>query len=232
MNMLDRVIVPTHLMQELLVANGLSPDKVAFSQYGIRPTTPEPHSKDATGKVRIGFIGGLSEHKGAHLLISAIRLLPDTVSVELKIYGKSDTDPRYFKKLQQLSAGDQRIYFCGTFQNQIIDKIFAKLDVLVVPSIWYENTPLVIYSAQAAGCPVIASNLGGMAEVVEHEKNGLLFEVGDVTGLAAAIERIARDRGLLRQLAANAVKPKSISGYVNELMVIYDDVLLEQRGKK
>jgi glycosyltransferase involved in cell wall biosynthesis len=50
------------------------------------------------------------------------------------------------------------------------------LDVLVVPSIWYENTPLVIYSAQAAGCPVIASNLGGIAEVKHHEDNGLLFK--------------------------------------------------------
>lgn len=230
MNMLDKVIVPTRLMEEMLVANGLNPGKVAFSRYGIRPTFPEPHSQDATGKVRIGFIGGLSEHKGAHLLISAVRLLPDNISVELKIYGRSDTDPRYFRKLQQLSDEDQRIHFCGTFPNEIIGKIFAELDVLVVPSIWYENTPLVIYSAQEAGCPVIASNLGGMAEVVEHGKNGLLFEAGDVAGLARAIERLARDRELLQQLAANAIRPKSISDYVAELKVIYDEVLKERRG--
>ena len=124
------------------------------------------------------------------------------------------------------------IRFCGVFPNEQIGKIFAKLDVLVVPSIWYENTPLVIYSAQEAGCPVIASNLGGMAEVVEHEKNGLLFEVGNVTSLAATIERLSGDRRLLRQLAANAVEPKSISDYVNELVTIYSNVLLEQQGKK
>ncbi|MHB9101608.1 MAG: glycosyltransferase family 4 protein [Sulfuricella sp.] len=230
MNMLDKVIVPTRLMEEILVANGLNPGKVIFSRYGIRPVFLEPHSKDATGKMRIGFIGGLSEHKGAHLLISAVRLLPDNISVELKIYGKSDTDPRYFKKLQQLADEDQRTHFCGTFQNEIIGKIFAELDVLVVPSIWYENTPLVIYSAQAAGCPVIASNLGGMAEVVEHEKNGLLFEAGDVAGLASAIERLILDRGMLQKLAANAIKPKHISDYVAELQNIYIEVLKERRS--
>lgn len=228
MNMLDKVIVPTRLMEEMLVKNGLNPSKVIFSRYGIRPVLRERHTQDATGKMRIGFIGGLSEHKGAHLLISAVRLLPDNIPVELKIYGKSDTDPRYFKKLQQLADKDHRIHFCGTFQNEIIGKIFAELDVLVVPSIWYENTPLVIYSAQAAGCPVIASNLGGMAEVIEHEKNGLLFEAGDVAGLASEIERLELDRGILQELAANAIKPKYISDYVAELQNIYIEVLKER----
>ena len=68
--------------------------------------------------------------------------------------------------------------------NESIGDVFSELDVLVVPSVWYENTPLAIYSAQEAGCPVIASNLGGMSEVIKHEKNGLLFEAGDFVGLA------------------------------------------------
>jgi glycosyltransferase involved in cell wall biosynthesis len=230
MNMLDKVIVPTHLMQEMLVANGLHLDKVVFSRFGIRPTASEAHRPDTNGKLRIGFIGGLSEHKGVHLLISAVRLLPKSAPLELKIFGRTDFFPEYVKKLQRLVDADERIYFCGTFPNEQIGNVFAELDVLVVPSIWYENTPLVIYSAQAAGCPVIVSNLGGMAEVVEHEKNGLLFEVGDIVGLAASIERLALDRELLHKLAANAVKPKSISDYVSELLNIYADVLDKHRG--
>lgn len=232
MNKLDRVIVPTRLMREMLVTNGLRPDKVIFSRFGIRPTTPEAHEPDGAGKIRIGFIGGLSEHKGAHLLISAVRLLPESMPLELRIYGRTDLYPAYFEKLRHLVDGDQRIWFSGTFPNDQIGKIFAGLDVLVVPSIWYENTPLVIYSAQAAGCPVIASNLGGMAEVVEHEKNGLLFEAGDITGLASAMERLAHDRVLLRQLSAGTIGPKSISQYVAELQVLYDEVLLEREDKK
>lgn len=231
MNKLDRVIVPTRLMEEMLVTNGLSQHKVVFSRFGIC-LTHEAREQDVAGKIRIGFIGGLSEHKGAHLLITAVRRMPKIVSLELRVYGRSDLNQDYFEKLLRLADSDQRIRFCGTFPNESIGKIFAELDVLVVPSIWYENTPLVIYSAQAAGCPVVASNLGGMAEVVEHEKNGLLFEAGDVAGLARAIERLACDRKLLQQLAANAIKPKSISDYVSELQTVYNQVLMERRGDK
>jgi glycosyltransferase involved in cell wall biosynthesis len=230
MNKLDRVIVPTRLMEEMLVKNGLNPEKVTYSRFGIRPTTTETYKPDTAGKFRIGFIGGLTEHKGAHLLISAVRHLAQDLPIELKIYGRNDLFPEYLNKLRQLAARDQRIHFCGTFPNEQIGKIFAGLDVLAVPSIWYENTPLVIYSAQAAGCPVIATNLGGMAEVVEHEKNGLLFEAGDVAGLASLIEKLARDRELLHQLAANAKRPKSIGDYVNDLQNIYDEVKTERQN--
>lgn len=232
MNMLDNVIVPTRLMEKMLVRNGLKPEKVVFSRFGISQAmvSSEAHSQDPTGKLRVGFIGGLSEHKGAHLLISAIRLLPGNMSLELKIYGKSTDYPKYYERLKQLANADPRIHFCGTFPNDMIGKIFAELDILVVPSIWYENTPLVIYSAQAAGCPIIASNLGGMAEVVEHETNGLLFETGDIAGLASTIERLEIDRGMLHKLAANAIKPKHISDYVEELHNIYIEVLKERRS--
>lgn len=232
MNSLDRVIVPTSLMEDMLVTNGLNPEKVVYSQFGIRSLPTEPRYPDPAGRLRIGFIGGLSEHKGAHLLIAAVRRLSTLAALELRVYGRVDLNPAYFEKLQRLADADQRILFCETFPNDVIGKIFAQLDVLVVPSIWYENTPLVIYSAQAAGCPVIASNLGGMAEVVEHEKNGLLFKAGDVAGLSSAIGRLAGDRRLLQQLAANAIKPKSISDYVNELRIVYDNVLAERSGEK
>ena len=232
MNKLDKMIIPTRLMETMLVNHGLLPEKVVFSRFGIQPTLRVARTRDQRGVLRIGFIGGLSEHKGAHLLISAVRLIAESLPVELKIYGNKDAFPHYVDRLIKLSEGDQRIQLCGTFPNEQIGNIFSELDVLVVPSIWYENTPLVIYSAQAAGCPVIASNLGGMSEVVEHEKNGLLFKAGDVAALSNAIERVAIDRTLLKQLADNAIKPKTISEYVTELQGIYEEVLLERRGNK
>ena len=208
MNKLDKMIVPTRLMETMLVNDGLLPGKVVFSRFGIQPTPRVARTQDHRGMLRVGFIGGLSEHKGAHLLISAVRLIAESLPVELKIYGDKDAFPHYVERLIRLSEGDQRIQFVRTFPNEQIGKIFAELDVLVVPSIWYENTPLVIYSAQAAGCPVIASNLGGMAEVVEHEKNGLLFEAGDVAGLFKCNRAACKRPALLQQLADNAITPK------------------------
>ena len=122
MNRLDRVVVPTRLMEELLVANGLNPDKAVFSRFGIRTQPHEPHRPDVAGKLRIGFIGGLSEHKGAHLLIAAVKRLRSLVALELRIYGRTDLNPAYFKKLQKLADGDQRIHFCGTFPNEKIGR--------------------------------------------------------------------------------------------------------------
>lgn len=230
MNMLNKVIVPTRLMEEILIGNGLNPQKVIYSRYGIDFNSSEVFLPIPAKKLRVGFIGGLSEHKGAHLLISAIRSL-ESLSLDLKVYGDSQVDPKYYKKLLKLAGQDKRIRFMGTFPNETIGSIFAELDVLVVPSIWYENTPLVIYSAQAAGCPVIASNMGGMAEVILHEENGLLFQTGNIKDLANTLKRLVQDRALLKSLAKNAVRPKPIREYVLELQSIYVSLLQGEKEK-
>lgn len=230
MNMLDKVIVPTRLMEGILAENGLNPQKMIFSRYGINLEPSEVKMPRPARKLRIGFIGGMSAHKGAHLLISAIRLLENT-PLDLKMYGDPNVDPKYYETLLQLAAQDSRIRFLGTFPNELIETIFAELDVLVVPSIWYENTPLVIYSAQAAGCPVIASNMGGMAEVIQHGENGLLFESGNIQDLANTLKRVVQDRSILQILSGNAIKPKSIKEYALELESIYLDLLTEERSR-
>lgn len=227
MNKLDKVLAPTKLMAKTLVDNGLEAGKVILSRYGIRDAHSVLRQIRREGSLRIGFIGGISEHKGAHVLIDAVKMLQ--TPWEMKIYGNCSLYPDYFVKLQQLVSRDNRIQFCGTFPNEEIKSILADLDVLVVPSLWHENTPLVIYSAQAAGCPVVASDVGGIAEVIEHEVNGLLFEAGDSSQLANALKRLALDRALLHRLSSHAIKPKSIKDYVNELETVYHSILEERK---
>jgi glycosyltransferase involved in cell wall biosynthesis len=225
MNKLDRVLVPTQLMQNILQNNGLKTKLISYQPYGLDIEDIVPNDNKGTKKeLRVGFIGTLFEHKGTHLLIEAVKdLLPD-LAIELKIYGNPEDFPEYVSKLYKIAKGDPRIKFCGNFPNQDIGKVLAELDVLVVPSIWYENTPLVIYSAQAASCPVIATNLGGMSEVIHHEVNGILFEKGNIVELANSIRRLYEDRLLLKSLAINSVNPKSIQKYVCELEVIYNEI--------
>ena len=93
--------------------------------------------------------------------------------------------------------------------------------MLVIPSLWYENTPLVIYSAQAAACPVIASNLPGLAAVVVHEHNGLLFEPGNAALLAQQLSRLIDEDELLQRLSHNAHPPKTTATYVDELLAVW-----------
>lgn len=230
MNLLARMIVPTRLMERILVEHGLEQGKVFFSRFGINTAHIIPHVKGGAGGIlRIGFIGTLFEHKGAHLLVQAVRSLGPEAQCELKLYGDVEQFPGYVEKVRRLIDDDPRIRFCGIFPNERIGEVLAGIDVLVVPSIWYENTPLVIYSAQAAACPVIASNLGGMSEVVTDRDNGLLVEPGDVAGLAAALKQLLDDRSRLRKLSENARKPKAIADYVQELLGVYDDVLATKR---
>lgn len=224
---LNKVLVPTKLMQEILLNNGVDSRLMLRQSYGLDLENIKPsNNKGDKDTICIGFIGTLYEHKGVHLLIEAIKTLPD-IKLELKIYGDLKTAPHYVDKLYTLIDNDQRIKFCGTFPNHEIGNIFLGIDVLVVPSIWYENAPLVIYSAQMAQCPVIATNLGGMSEIIKHEINGLLFEKGNISELASCIRRLSEDRLLLKSLSVNAVRPKSIQEYANELEYIYECVVSE-----
>lgn len=221
-NGLNRVLSPTKLMTRTLAANGVDPALITDSAYGIETAG---YGIDAPARAQgaplvIGFIGTLAKHKGAHVLIDAFKQLAPG-SAELKIYGNPSDFPDYFTDLETRAAGAPGISFCGTFPNGEIARVLASLHVLVVPSLWYENAPLVVYSALAAKRPVIASDFPGLSENVIDGVNGLIFPPGDVATLAAKLRRLAEDANLLPQLAAGCRPPKSTVQYVDELEALY-----------
>ena len=223
LSFLNKVLAPTKLMQNLLVENGMPKSKIQYCPFGIEfeeSTLKDDNKDEHSNTLRIGFIGTLYQHKGAHILVQAIKNL-DKRDLELKIYGKMNDFPDYVEKLLKIAEGDERISFLGTFPNSQINEIFAGIDVLVVPSVWYENTPLVIYSAQACRCPVIATDLGGMSEVIRHGHNGLLFKKGDVSALSALIRRLIDEKDLLKQLQSNSIIPKTSEMYAKEISNVY-----------
>ena len=156
LNRIDKVLVPTRLMQQTLLRHGLDPAHVGYCAYGIRLPNMIAREPRTQGPLRVGIIG-LGEHKGAHVLIQAVRKLADLDFV-VRIYGKLSDIPEYAKRLKALASGDRRVEFRGSFPNDQLGAILSQLDVLAVPSLWFENAPLVVYSAQAAGLPVVASD--------------------------------------------------------------------------
>jgi glycosyltransferase involved in cell wall biosynthesis len=168
----------------------------------------------------VGFIGTLARHKGCHVLIDAFKTLPFGQAV-LKIYGDMEQYPHYAKELRKLAGNNRAIEFCGIFPNAEILEIMADLDVLAVPSVWYENTPLVVYSAQAARCPVVASDFPGLSDVIRDEVNGLLFEAGNAGALAGKLSRLIEEPGLAARLSSHALEPKPIAAYVDDLLGIW-----------
>ena len=222
LNQLCGLLVPNGFMKEFLIRHGVAPGLITEAAFGIDVTSSEfsePHTMHC-GPLRVGFIGTLAPYKGCHILIDAFTTLP-AASATLKIYGRSEDFPDYADELQIRAGKHQSIEFCGTFPNSEIAQVFTDIDVLVVSSLWYENTPLVLYSAQAARCPVVASNLPGLAEVIRHDENGLLFAPGNSNDLVQQLSRLINEDGLLQRLSAHARPPKSTPSYVDELLTMW-----------
>ncbi len=221
LNRLRRIVSPTQLMTETLVRHGVDPDRVIQAGYGVEFT---PYQCNQAGrpasKLRIGFIGTLAPHKGCHVLIEAFNALPPNTA-SLHLYGNLLDFPGYAMQLQSLAGTANPVEFKGTFPNSQIGAVLAGLDVLVVPSLWYENTPLVLHAAAAARKPVIASDLPGLSELITHEVNGLLFEHGIVGALTQALARLAHEPGLLERLSDNCLPPRTTADYVDDLMIAW-----------
>jgi glycosyltransferase involved in cell wall biosynthesis len=181
--------------------------------------------KKASGSLRFGYIGQIESIKGVHILVEAFQRAHIDEQAHLNIWGDLTRNPSYVKQIQLLSDHNPSINFLGRFDREQLATVLAEMDVLVVPSIWYENAPLVIQEAFAAGMPVVASNVGGMAEAVAHEVNGLLFERGDSDDLARQLKRIAEEPGLLDRLRYGIPMVKQVNEEMEELEQIYIELL-------
>ena len=197
----DAVVAPSHFLAAMFAKNGFPRERITVVPYGLADhrlvpiPTPRPRQP-----LRVAFCGVLSPWKAPHLVVEAVR--QTQANVTLRVHGNVN-EPMfadYIARLRSLAAGDPRITLAGAYGEGEAAEVFADMDVLVVPSTWYENTPFVVLEAFAAGVPVIASSLGGLCEVVRDGENGLLFAAGDALALRAAIERLAADATLLARL--------------------------------
>jgi len=109
----------------------------------------------------------------------------------------------------------------GAFDETLAPDVFAGMDVLVVPSLWPENSPLVIHEAFMAGVPVVAARTGGIPELIEHGVSGLLYEPRSADELAARLSILLEDRALLRRLATSLPPVRSIAEDANGWERIY-----------
>ena len=168
-------------------------------------------------------------HKGVDLVVDAvISLLDAGYKVSLDLWGSETEDPVYTQMLKDRSASYPTIRWNGKYTGAKVWEVLAGFDVAVVPSRWYENSPTVILEANEMNIPVITTNLGGMAELVEHSKNGLLFALNDLDDLTDQIKRLLTEGDLLPRLRANIPHVKTIEEEMHDLVEAYQN-LLEKR---
>lgn len=173
------------------------------------------------------YIGSLGKHKGVDTLINAFKNIDDD-NIRLNLIGKG-YDEEEFK---QLATDDKRIIFHGFVDNERIKEYYRKSNVIVIPSICYDNSPLVIYEGFTTGTPVIGSNIGGIPELVEDGINGYLFEAGDINDLKDKMLNVINDKESLNELennAFNSIAPNSMNIMTNKTIEAYKSLLEEKR---
>ncbi|MGB7622011.1 MAG: glycosyltransferase family 4 protein [Terriglobia bacterium] len=225
-NSVGLFISPSNFLESMFIRNGLTNANRLHIPFGVRSPLLESNTRKTPSPVlRFGFIGTISKHKGVHILIEAFKELGKDEPVKLCVYGSLEFDPPYGTRIRQLAAGDSRIEFGGTFPHQNMGEILRQIDVLIVPSNWYENTPLVVYAALATETPVICSDLGGMAEIVLHGRNGLTFKAGSSQALCDRMREVLADRGLLDRLRPDRSTVQTVERNTDELERAYRNLL-------
>ncbi len=215
-----RVVCPSHFLAGLFREAGwLQDEQIAVMKAGYPGPRRGPRRSDAAQPLRVGFVGGVYPSKGVHILVEAFSKL-ESAPVSLSIHGALDWFPDYVGGLRAAAEGFA-VSFPGRFEPDQLDAVLAELDLLVVPSIWYENMPITLQEAFRNSIPVVASDLGGMTEAVEDAVSGLLVAPGDSTALAAAIRRLAEDRELLFALASQTPDPPTLEQVASELESLY-----------
>lgn len=181
---------------------GLPKPKSIYLDYGFDRNRMSDRQRTADEPFTFGYIGTHIPAKGIHQLIQAFGQVKG--DCQLRIWGRDrGQDSRALRAIAKTLPIEKQanIRWMPEYKNQQITKdVFDKTDAIVTPSIWVENSPLVIHEAQQARVPVITADAGGMGEYVQHEVNGLLYEHRDVSSLSQQMQRLVDAPELARQL--------------------------------
>lgn len=222
-------LAPSRFLCEQFVAFGIPPEKILFHECGLQtdaiqpaPRALIPQKNGGKRPLIFGYIGVVDPVKGVHLLVEAFQTLPQA---ELRIYGGEAAYAPYpdEKRFRSQLASSARIRRMGRYEQPELGRILAEVDVVVVPSIWYENAPLVIREAFLAHTPVITADFGGMREWVTDGVNGLLFQPRNIDDLRQKMMRFMTEPDLVARLSRAFPAVRSIRA---------DAALLEQHYRR
>jgi glycosyltransferase involved in cell wall biosynthesis len=229
----DRFIAPSRTVQQRFQTDfGIQENRVVYLDYGFDRKRLAGRSRGRERSFAFGYIGTHRPAKGIHVLLDAFPLVRG--DPKLRIWGRTVSDATPSLKEQSARLPEdvvRRVEWMGEYgTSTIVPDVFDRIDALVVPSIWLENSPLVIHEAQQARVPVITSDLGGMAEYVHHETNGLLFKARDARDLAEQMQRLVDNPELAGKLGQRGYlysedsNVPDVDEHVGRLLSIYDQV--------
>ena len=219
----DHFAAPSRFLRERFVEWGLPPERVEHLPFGVDRASFASRPRRPRGpRVRVGFLGSLIPVKGAELLLDAWERLEPACRArgELVIAGPANLDPAHASHLahraRSLGAG-----LHGAVARESVPEHLASTDLLVVPSLWWENSPLVILEALAARTPLLVADQGGMAELVEPGRDGWRFATGDADDLARHLAHVLDDPARLDALSVGSAPLSTFDEHVAALVARY-----------
>jgi glycosyltransferase involved in cell wall biosynthesis len=211
----DYYISPSNFLIDRYVDWGLPREKFRMIENGLtieEIVAPRPLRKDGR-RNRFAFFGQVTEFKGVHVLVEAVSRISEKDWGDdgaLMIFGGNlERQPEAYQKKfnESLERAGNRVRFYGSYRSAELPSLMRDVDWAVVPSIWWENSPVVIQEAFLHGRPVIASNIGGMAEKVTHDVDGLHFRVASVEDLVDRLTEVLRTPDLWDRLRQRIQRP-------------------------
>lgn len=239
MHSIDLFIAPSrYLMERFIDDFSVDFSKIVFLDYGFQREHLGKRKRREESIFTFGYIGTHKQAKGIFHLLQAFNQIHPRA--QLKVWG-TPLEPFTSSLRSHVSMFDreaqEKIQWMGSYKNdQIVGEVFNHVDAIVIPSIWGENSPLVIHEALEAKVPIITADFGGMREYVQHEVNGLLFSHRDPSSLAAQMKRLVEEPGLSDRIAERGYlqsddgRIPGIEEHVQQLESYYH-LIIERRKK-
>jgi glycosyltransferase involved in cell wall biosynthesis len=222
----DLVISPSRFLISKFAEYGYDTQQFVHLRHGLKPPPKTFAHVPSAGPLRLGYVGQIKSHKGPDLIIDAVLpLLDEGAALTLQLWGSNAGAGNYPAQLEEKTQGYPAIQWQGSYASEQLWDVLGNFDALIVPSRWYENSPTVILEAFMIGLPVITTNLGGMAELVEHDKNGLLFELNNADDLRTQIERLLNEPDLLAQVRAGIPPVPTIDDEIGAIYAHYERLI-------
>lgn len=229
-DLVDCFISPSHFLIERYAQWGLPLEKMVFLENGqhLPDGPPQPRTLvQGEGRSRFAYFGQINPFKGVDVLLEAVARVPKStrkkIAIEIHGGGLENQSEEYRARISALHAEVAKtVKFYGTYEPQDLPRLILRNDWVLMPSIWWENSPLVIQEAFKFGRPVICGDIGGMAEKVKHGVSGLTVRRSNPSDLAETLTEAVENPTLWDELHAQLPMPPSMEQWAEDQLGLYE----------
>ncbi len=214
--LVDQFVSPSEFLRQRYIAWGLKPERIVVIENGQsdEPILPPRPLAEGETRNRFGFFGQINPFKGLDVILEALTQLPknERKKIVLEVHGANleQQQPEYQKKIENLREPLIKqgvVQWMGPYQPHELRQRMAGIDWVAIPSIWWENSPMVIQEAFVCGRPPIVSNIGGMHEKVRNNVNGLHVATGNIFEWGRVFADASKNSAFWEELREGIVQP-------------------------